>query len=117
MVTTDDGCLIVQVSTQTRDRNKEKNVPLVHRTSNRFRYTCLPISFTFDQKNHAPINAELRVSQNKHNSKTNSPLNHVSGYYYLLSQISVGTIHRCIDASRYVSRDSYRDTGFFCSLD
>ena len=24
--------------------------------------------------------------------------------------ISVGTIHRCIDASRYLSRDSYRDT-------
>ena len=24
--------------------------------------------------------------------------------------ISVGTIHRCIDVSRYLSRDSYRDT-------
>ena len=38
-------------------------------------------------KNHAPINAEPQVSQNKHNNKTNSQLLHVAGYYYLLSQI------------------------------
>ena len=40
-------------------------------------------------------------------------------------KFSVGTIHRCIDASRYLSRDSYRDTVckyrdtylfIFCSL-
>ena len=41
-----------------------------------------------------------------------------------LMNISVGTIHRCIDASRYLSRDSYRDTlrknrdsNFFFSVD
>ena len=30
--------------------------------------------------------------------------------HFKVLYISVGTIHRCIDASRYLSRDSYHDT-------
>ena len=44
-----------------RDRNKE-TILLVHQTSDHVRLTCLPI-FSLVQKNCAPINAELQVSQ------------------------------------------------------
>ena len=40
-------------------------------------------------KNHALINAEPHVSQNKHDNKTISQLFHVAGYYYLLSQNTI----------------------------
>ena len=50
------------------------------------RLTC-PTIFFHLSKNHASINAEPQVLQNKHNNKTISKLLHVAGYYYVLSQI------------------------------
>ena len=82
----------------TRDRNKEKFL-LVRRTSDHVRLTCPPIFSLV--KNHASINTEPQVSQNKHNNNAIRQLLHVASYYYLLSQSNTQHIRPTFHARVY----------------